>query len=189
MTQGNGQTFAMDLEAIRRRARKHIEHGALTESYGADVDTVLRVLNEALATELVCYLRYKRHAVMSPRIGGIAGEAIHKELSRHAADEEGHAERIATRIVQLGGKPNYDPQGLTSRAHAQYVAGDTLEEMLTEDLVAERIAIETYSEIVRFLGNSDPTSRRMMEEILAVEEEHADDLADWLHRIGARKRP
>jgi len=189
MGQGNGHSFSMDLETIRNRARKHIEQGAVTESYGADVETVCRVLDEVLATELVCWLRYKRHAVMAPRIGGISGEAIMKELARHADEEQGHAERVATRIVQLGAKPNYDPDGLAARSHAQYVAGDTLEEMLTEDLVAERIAIETYGEIVRFLGNGDPTSRRMMEEILAVEEEHADDLADWLHRLGVRKRP
>ena len=188
MNQSNGHSFSVDVDAIRKRARKHIEQGAVTESYGADVDTVCRVLNEVLATEIVCWLRYKRHAIMSPRIGGIAGEAIMKELAKHSDEEQEHADRVAERITQLGGKPNYDPEGLTSRSHAQYVAGETLEEMLTEDLVAERIAIETYSEIVRFLGTADPTSRRMMEEILAVEEEHADDLADWLHRIGAKKR-
>ena len=186
---GQGGGFAMDLDAIRNRARKHIEQGAVTESYGADTETVCQVLNEVLATEIVCFLRYKRHAIMAPRVAGIEGEAIMNELSTHADEESQHADRVATRIVQLGGQPNYDPKDLPSRAHAQYVAGETLEEMLTEDLVAERIAIETYSEIVRFLCNSDPTSRRMMEEILAVEEEHADDLADWLHKIGAVQRP
>ena len=184
----NGHGFVVDLKNIRDRARKHIEQGAVTESYGADVTTVCNVLNEVLATELVCWLRYKRHAIMAPRVAGIAGEAIVKELAQHATEEQGHADVVATRIAQLGGKPNFDPAGITTRAHAQYVAGETLEEMLTEDLVAERIAIETYGEIVRFLGNGDPTSRRMMEEILAVEEEHADDLADWLHKIKAISR-
>lgn len=185
----NGHAFAVDVDAIRKRARKHMEQGAVTPSYGADVDTVCKLLNEVLATEIVCFLRYKRHAIMAPRVGGIAGEAIMKELALHATEELGHADLAATRITQLGGKPNYDPEGLTIRSHAQYVAGETLEQMLTEDLVAERIAIETYGEIVRFLGNSDPTTRRMMEGILAVEEEHADDLADWLNRIGALQRP
>jgi len=184
----NGHGFVVDVKNIRARARKHIEQGAVTESYGADVTTVCNVLNEVLATEIVCWLRYKRHAIMAPRVAGIAGEAIVKELAQHATEEEGHADRVATRITQLGGKPNFDPAGITTRSHAQYVAGETLEEMLTEDLVAERIAIETYGEIVRFLGNGDPTSRRMMEEILAVEEEHADDLADWLHKIKAISR-
>lgn len=184
----NGHGFVVDLKNIRERARKHIDQGAVTESYGADVTTVCNVLNEVLATEIVCWLRYKRHAIMAPRVAGIAGEAIVKELALHATEEQDHADRVATRITQLGGKPNFDPAGITTRAHAQYVAGETLEEMLTEDLVAERIAIETYGEIVRFLGNGDPTSRRMMEEILAVEEEHADDLADWLHKIKAITR-
>ena len=184
----NGHGFVVDLKNIRERARKHIDQGAVTESYGADVTTVCNVLNEVLATEIVCWLRYKRHAIMAPRVAGIAGEAIVKELAQHATEEQDHADRVATRITQLGGKPNFDPAGITTRAHAQYVAGETLEEMLTEDLVAERIAIETYGEIVRFLGNGDPTSRRMMEEILAVEEEHADDLADWLHKIKSISR-
>jgi bacterioferritin len=178
-----GHSFSVDVDAIRQRARSHIEQGAVTEAYDGDVETVVALMNDVLATEIVCWLRYKRHAIMAPRIGGIAGEAIVKELVQHAFEEEQHADRVATRIVQLGGKPNYDPDGITKRAHAQYVAGDTLTEMLTEDLVAERIAIDTYSEIIRFLGDHDPTSRRLMEDILAQEEEHADDLADWLHRI------
>lgn len=182
----NGHGFAMDIDAIRKRARQHIENGAVTENYGADVKTVCKILNEALATEIVCWLRYKRHAIMAPREGGIAGEAIAKELATHADEELGHADMIATRITQLGGEPNYDPQGLPSRAHAQYVEGATLKDMLTEDLVAERIAIETYGEIIRFLGQGDPTSRRMMEEILAKEEEHADELADWLTRLNTK---
>lgn len=188
MQAGNGHgAFAMDVDAIRKRARSHIEQGAVTESYGADVETVIKLLNEVLATEIVCYLRYKRHAVMAPRIAGIHGQAITAELVQHATEEQGHADLAAQRIVQLGGKPNYDPEGLATRSHAEYVEGDTLEQMLTEDLVAERIAIETYGEIIRYLGNSDPTTRRMMEGILAVEEEHADDLADWLARIGVKQ--
>ena len=187
MASTNGHGFVMDIDAIRKRARTHIENGAVTESYGADVNTVVKLLNEVLATELVCWLRYKRHAAMAPRVAGIAGEAIVTELRTHADEELGHADLVATRITQLGGKPNYDPQGLPSRSHAQYVEGETLTEMLTEDLVAERIAIETYGEIVRFLGQSDPTTRRMMEGILAVEEEHADELSDWLTRLGAKQ--
>ena len=179
----NGHSFSVDVDTIRRRARDHIEQGAVTAAYGADLDTVINVLNDVLATEIVCWLRYKRHALMAPRVGGIAGEAIVAELVKHASEELGHADRVATRIEQLGGSPNYDPDGITTRAHAQYVAGSTLPEMLTEDLVAERIAIDTYGEIIRYLGDGDPTSRRMMEDILAVEEEHADELADWLERI------
>jgi bacterioferritin len=183
----NGHSFSVDVDAIRKRARSHIEKGAVTEAYGADVETVLNLLNDALATEIVCWLRYKRHAALAPRMGGIAGEAIVKELVIHASEELDHADRIATRIVQLGGKPNYDPEGLNKRAHAQYVAGDTLPQMLMEDLVAERIAIDTYGEIIRYLGDHDPTSRRIMEDILAQEEEHADELSDWLERLGAHR--
>ncbi len=175
--------FVLDLEAIRGRARAHIERGAVTESYGADRATVLRILNEALATEIVCVLRYKRHALMAPKLGGIAGEAIASELGTHAAEEQDHSDRIATRIVELGGEPDYDPKNLATRSHSEYVAGTSLKQMLQEDLVAERIAIETYGEIVRYIGDGDPTSRRMMEDILAKEEEHADELSDWLARL------
>lgn len=178
--------FVLDLEAIRGRARAHIERGAVTESYRADRATVLRILNEALATEIVCALRYKRHALMAPKLGGIAGEAIASELSTHAAEEQEHSDRIAARIVELGGEPDYDPKNLASRSHSEYVAGTSLKQMLQEDLVAERIAIETYGEIVRYLGDGDPTSRRMMEDILAKEEEHADELSDWLERLTTR---
>jgi bacterioferritin len=178
--------FVLDVEAIRKRARAHIEKGAVTDSYRADRSTVLRVLNEALATEIVCVLRYKRHALTAPRVGGIAGEAIAGELSTHAAEEQEHADRIAQRIVQLGGEPDFDPKNLTTRAHSEYVSGTSLEEMFLEDLVAERIAIETYGEIIRYLGDTDPTSRRMMEDILAKEEEHADEVSDWLERLSNR---
>jgi bacterioferritin len=183
MDRKNSGSFTLDLEAIRKRARTHIENGALVEGYAADVDTVVRLLNEALATEIVCWLRYKRHASMASHLGGIAGEAIREELKTHATEELEHSDRIAQRITQLGGEPNYDPKGLSSRAHAEYVSGESLEEMLSVDLTAERIAIETYSEIIRYLGNDDVTTRRMMEEILKNEEEHADEIADWMRRL------
>jgi bacterioferritin len=179
-------SFTVDITTIRDRARSHIERGAVTDSYAADIDTVVRLLNEALATEIVCWLRYKRHASMASRLGGIAGEAVRGELDRHAMEELGHADRIAERIVQLGSEPNYNPDGLKTRSHSEYVPGDTLHQMLTEDLIAERIAIETYGEIIRYLSNRDITSRRIMEDILAVEEEHADEVADWLHRISTK---
>ncbi len=182
----NTSSFVLDVDAIRARARAHIESGAVTDGYHADRRTVIRVLNEALATEIVCVLRYKRHALTAPRLGGIAGEAIAAELATHAGEEQEHADRIAERIVQLGGEPDYDPKSLASRAHSEYVSGTSLKEMLVEDLVAERIAIETYGEIIRYLGDGDPTSRRMMEDILAKEEEHADELSDWLERLSTR---
>ena len=172
--------FLSDIQEIRRRARQHIETGALTAGYRGDRETVLKLLNEALATELVCVLRYKRHYYMAK---GLTSSAIAEEFLEHAADEQGHADRIAERIVQLDGEPNFDPEGLTTRSHAEYQEGDDLVEMIREDLVAERIAIESYSEIIRFVGNDDTTTRRLMEDILAKEEEHANDLADLLARI------
>ena len=179
-------TFVLDIEAIRARARSHIEHGAVTDSYRADRGTVIRVLNEVLATELVCMLRYKRHAITAPKLGGIAGEAVATELGTHASEEQEHADRIAARIVELGGEPDYDPKNLASRSHSEYVAGSSLKQMLQEDLVAERIAIGTYAEVIRYLGDDDPTTRRMMEDILSKEEEHADELSDWLERLTTR---
>ena len=169
--------FISDIEEIRRRARTHIERGAITEGYKADRETVIRILNEALATEIVCVLRYKRHYFMAT---GIHAQAVAQEFLEHANDEQGHADRIAGRITQIGGAPNFNPEGLASRSHAQYVEGETLVDMIREDLIAERIAIESYGEIVRFLGDNDITSRRLMEAILANEEEHADDLRDLL---------
>ena len=147
----------------------------------ADRETVIAILNQALATELVCVLRYKRHYYMA---SGIHAQAVADEFLEHANEEQGHADRIAERITQLGGAPDFDPDGLATRSHSEYVEGEMLEDMIREDLVAERIAIESYSEIVRYLGNNDPTSRRMMEEILASEEEHADDLKTLLDRLG-----
>jgi bacterioferritin len=154
-----------------------MEKGAVTEGYRADRETVIRILNEALATEIVCVLRYKRHYYMA---SGIHAQAVAQEFLEHANEEQGHADQIAERIVQLDGEPNFSPDGLSSRSHSEYVEGTTLLDMLKEDLVAERIAIESYGEIVRYLGADDPTTRRLMESILAVEEEHADDLLNLL---------
>jgi bacterioferritin len=169
--------FLTDIKTLRERARRHIEKGAITEGYTADRETVIKVLNEALATEIVCVLRYKRHYFMA---SGIHAEGVAAEFLQHANDEQGHADQIAQRIVQLGGEPDFSPDGLLTRSHAEYVEGDTLGDMIKEDLVAERIAIDSYRDIIRYLGNDDPTTRRMMESILAVEEEHADDLVNLL---------
>jgi bacterioferritin len=172
--------FVSDVEAIRRRARQHIERGAVTENYQADRATVLRVLNEALATELVCVLRYKRHYYMA---AGIHAQAVREEFLEHSNEEQQHADQIAERITQLDGAPNFSPEGLVDRSHSQYVEGTDIMDMIREDLVAERIAIETYSEIIRYLGDKDPTSRRVMEEILAKEEEHAEDLKTLIESL------
>lgn len=176
----NRGPFVSDIEEIRRRARQHIENGAVTEGYRADRETVIRVLNEALATEIVCVLRYKRHHYMA---AGIHAQAVAAEFLEHANEEQQHADLIAERIVQLGGAPNFSPEGLSMRSHSQYVEGTTLMDMIREDLVAERIAIESYSEIIRYLGTNDPTSRRVLEEILAKEEEHADDMKNLIERL------
>jgi bacterioferritin len=173
--------FLTDIETLRERARQHIENGAVTEGYKADRETVIKILNEALATEIVCVLRYKRHYFMA---SGIHAESVAAEFLQHANEEQGHADEIAHRIVQLGGEPNLNPDGLLSRSHAEYVEGDTLLDMIKEDLVAERIAIDSYREMIQYLGNDDPTTRRMMEGILAMEEEHADDLVNLLGDLG-----
>ena len=174
--------FLTDIKTLRERARQHIERGAVTEGYSADRETVIKVLNEALATEIVCVLRYKRHYFMA---SGINAEGVAAEFLQHATDEQGHADEIARRIVQLGGEPNFNPEGLLTRSHAEYVEGETLTDMIKEDLVAERIAIDSYREIITFVGNDDPTTRRLMETILAVEEEHADDMLNLLEKVGA----
>jgi len=176
--------FVSDIKKIRRRARQHIERGAVTESYRANVKTVIKLLNEALATEIVCNLRYRRHYFTAM---GIDAKPVAAEFLQHATEEQGHADQIAERIRQLGGGPNFNPEGLLTRSHAEYVEGDTLLDMIRENLVAERIAIETYGDMVRYLGNNDPTTRRMMEGILAVEEEHADDMADLLATLDPAK--
>ena len=173
--------FLTDIKTLRERARQHIENGAVTEGYTADRETVVKLLNEALATEIVCVLRYKRHYFMA---SGINAESVATEFLEHANEEQGHADSIAHRIVQLKGEPNFNPEGLLMRSHAEYVEGTTLTEMIREDLVAERIAIDSYREMITYFGDDDPTSRRLMEEILAVEEEHADDLVNLLEKMG-----
>jgi|SRR5579872_1610235 len=177
--------FLSDIKEIRRRARQHMERGAVTESYKADLETSLRVLNEALATEIVCVLRYKRHHYMA---NGIHAQGVAEEFLEHAKEEQGHADSIAERIIQLNGAPNFNPEGLLLRSHSEYVEGQTLLDMIQEDLVAERIAVESYSEIVRYFGDKDPTSRRLMEEILAKEEEHAEDMRTLIERIGKNEQ-
>lgn len=169
--------FVTDIAAIRARARKHIEDGAITDSHTADREAVIRLLNEALATEIVCVLRYKRHYFMA---SGLMADAVKSEFLEHANEEQAHADLIAERIVQLGGEPDLNPDVLSKRSHAEYVEGSDLRDMVKEDLVAERIAIDSYREIINFIGDKDTTTKRMMESILAQEEEHADELADML---------
>lgn len=169
--------FLTDVKELRRRARQHIEEGAVTEGYRGDRETVIKLLNEALATEIVCVLRYKRHYFMAQ---GIHADPIAQEFLTHANEEQGHADQIAGRIVQLGGSPDFSPQGLLTRSHSEYVEGTTLVDMIKEDLVAERVAIDSYTEMIRYVGDNDITTRRMLEGILAVEEEHADDLSSFL---------
>jgi Bacterioferritin (cytochrome b1) len=173
--------FLTDIKTLRERARQHIENGAVTEGYKADRETVVKLLNEALATEIVCVLRYRRHYFMA---SGIAAEGVAAEFLQHANEEQGHADQIAQRIVQLKGEPNFNPEGLLSRSHAEYVEGNSLIDMIKEDLVAERIAIDSYRDMITYFGNDDPTSRRMLEGILAVEEEHAEDLVSLLAKMG-----
>ncbi len=170
-------SFITDVKALRERARKHMEQGAVTEGYLANREVIVNLLNEALATEIVCVLRYKRHYFMAE---GINAESVAAEFAQHATEEQSHADLIADRIVQLGGAPNLAPDGLSSRAHSEYVEGTTVVDMVKEDLVAERIAIDSYKEMIAYIGETDPTTRRMLEGILAVEEEHADDLVSLL---------
>ncbi|HEX6159905.1 MAG TPA: ferritin-like domain-containing protein [Thermoanaerobaculia bacterium] len=172
--------FLTDVTELRRRARQHIESGAVTDGYRANRETVIKLLNEALATEIVCVLRYKRHYFMAQ---GIHAEPIAQEFLQHANEEQGHADELASRIVQLGGAPNFSPDGLLSRSHSEYVEGQTLVDMIKEDLIAERVAIDSYTEMIRYVGDDDITTRRMLEGILAVEEEHADDLSSFLADI------
>jgi len=178
-------SFLTDVKTLRERARQHIDEGAVTESYAADRETVLKLLNDSLATEIVCTLRYRRHYFMAK---GLQAKSIADEFLVHSNEEQGHADLIAERIVQLGGEPNFAPDGLSARSHAEYVEGTTLVDMIKENLVAERIAIDSYREIVQYLGTKDSTTRRLMEGILAVEEEHADDMADFLVDLPAEIR-
>ena len=166
-----------DVQTIRERARQHIEEGALTFDYKADRETVIKLLDEALATEIVCVLRYRRHYFMAE---GMNAESVKSEFLTHAGEEQAHADQLAERIVQLGGEPNLSPDGLADRSHSEYIEGENLEDMIKEDLVAERIAIESYRDMIAFVGSDDPTTRRLLEEILMKEEEHAEDLVSLL---------
>lgn len=176
----------VDVRKLRQSARQDIEKGAVTAGYNADRKAVLKLLNDALATEIVCVLRYRRHHFMAR---GIHSQAVAAEFLAHSNEEQGHADQIAERIVQLGGEPDFSPGSLLSRSHAEYVEGTTLAEMIREDLVAERIAIDSYRDSIHYLGDQDPTTRRLLESILAVEEEHADDLADLLQVTQAQSAP
>ena len=178
--------FVSDIENIRKRARKDIDQGAMTAGYSADRSTVVKLLNHALATELVCVLRYKYHYYMA---SGIHAQGIKAEFLQHATEEQGHADLLAERITQLAGKPNLSPEGLLSRSHADYVEGHDLVDMIKEDLIAERIAIDSYREIIDYLGTDDSTTRRMLEGILAMEEEHAEDMNTLLEDLGKKGEP
>jgi len=172
--------FSTDVKKIRERARKHIDEGAITEGYKANREQVTKVLNDVLATEIVCVLRYKRHYYMAQ---GISSDSVKAEFLQHANEEQQHADWVAERITQIGGEPNFNPEGLATRSHSEYKPGESLTDMIKENLVAERIAIESYSEIVRWLGNDDPTSRVLIEQILKMEEEHANDMLDLLAKM------
>jgi bacterioferritin len=174
--------FLSDISSLRQKAKEHIELGPVTDLYGADRTRVLEVLNQVLATELVCVLRYKRHYYMA---SGLSSQPIAQEFLQHANEEQAHVDMVAARIVQLQGEPDFNPETLTTRSHSEYVPGVDLVDMIKEDLIAERIAIMSYQEIIRWLGDKDPTSRRMLEDILAIEEEHADDLLNLLTELGA----
>ena len=169
-----------DVATLRSRARQNVENGAVTEGYDADREEIIRLLNGSLATELVCVLRYKRHYFMA---SGVKAAVAAQEFLEHATLEAEHADKLAERIVQLGGEPEFNPDLLSKNSHAQYVAGNSLKEMVYEDLVAERIAVDSYREIIQYIGDKDPTTRRLFEEILAQEEEHADDMADILESL------
>jgi bacterioferritin len=176
----NDKPFLTDIEELRRRAREDMNRGAVTSSYGLDLNQAIDVLNKVLASEIVCVLRYKRHYYMAT---GINAEPVAQEFLQHANDEQLHADQVAMRITQLGGEPNFDPEGLLTRSVAEYKPGDSLIDMIKEDLLAERVVIMWYGEIVRWFGDKDSTTRRLMEDLLAKEEEHADDLADLLEEM------
>jgi len=180
------QPFLSDVTSLRARARQHVAEGQKSSSYGGDAAAAIDILQAVLATEIVCVLRYKYHYYMAT---GIHSKGIAAEFLEHANEEQGHADLIAQRITQLDGKPNLSPEGLLSRSHSEYVEGQDVVEMIEEDLVAERIAIDSYREIIQYLGNDDPTTRRMMEEILAKEEEHAEDLGNLLQELGKKGEP
>ncbi len=180
VAQSEKQPFLSNILELRRRAREHMERGAVTPDYQGDVTRAVAILNEALATEIVCTLRYKSHYHMAE---GMNSEAVQEEFLEHAREEEEHADWIAKRICQLDGTPNFNPQGLLDRSHAEFQQGETLADMVREDLYAERIAIESYREMVRYFSTQDPTSRRLIETILAKEEEHAEEMQSLLARV------
>ena len=180
------QSALIDIAKLRQRARSHAEEGAVTAGYGADRKMVLKLLNDSLATEIVCVLRYRRHHFMAR---GIHSQAVAAEFLAHSNEELGHADQLAERIIQLGGAPDFAPASLVGRSHAEYVEGATLPDMIKENLVAERIAIDSYRAFIAYLGDQDPTTRRLLESILAVEEEHADDLADLLQVMPSNQEP
>ncbi len=180
----NKNQFEIDVDSIRKRARQHIEDGAVTAGYQGNRETVIKILNEALATEIVCVLRYRRHYFTAK---GIHSEAVAAEFMQHSTEEQEHADKIAERITQLGGEPNFNPEGILERSHSEYVEGFSLLDMIREDLVAERIAIDTYKELINYVKDSDSTTRRVFEEILAAEEEHADELADLIATFDPEK--
>ena len=173
----NNEPYNSDINAIRKRAREHLEEGAVTAGYNADRSSVIAMLNTALATELVCVLRYKHHYYMA---SGIHAQPAAEEFLEHANEEQSHADSLAARIVQLGGEPDFSPDGLHSRSHSEYVPATSLPDMVRENLVAERIAIDSYRDMIQYLGEDDPTTRGLLEDILAVEEEHADDLSNLI---------
>jgi bacterioferritin len=177
------KTMLTDVKTLRENARIHLEQGAVTAGYSANRSEVVKLLNDALATEIVCVLRYRRHHFMAR---GIVAKSIADEFLAHSNEEQGHADLLAARIVQLGGEPDFSPDSLSGRSHAEYVAGKTLVEMIKEDLVAERIAIDSYRELIQYLGHEDPTTSKMLKDILAVEEEHADELADLLEGLPSK---
>ncbi len=175
-----------DVKTLRVRARQGIGDGAMTAGYKAKVETVIKLLNEAFATEIGCVLRYKRHYFMA---SGINSLSVKAEFLQHVIEEQAHVDQLAERIVQLGGEPDLSPEGLRNRSHSEYIEGDSLVEMITEDLIAERIAVDSYREMVTYVGTDDPTTRKVLEQILAQEEEHAEDLSSPLRDLGSESQP
>jgi bacterioferritin len=171
------EPFLSDIKTLRERARQHLEQGALTDTYKGNAKKTIEILQSVLATEIVCVLRYTMHAIAAT---GISSESVKKEFAKHAREEQEHMTMVAERINQLGGKPNFNPEGMLTRSASQYTEGADLVDMIRENLIAERIAVDHYRELIRYFGNNDPVTRVMLEEILSVEEEHANDMHDLL---------
>ena len=182
----SSKPFLSDIKTIRRRAREHMKRGAVTDTYTLDRNTVLKLLNEALATEIICVLRYKAHYYLA---SGINAKSVAAEFLEHANEEQGHADQIAERITQLDGTPNFEPDGLSARSHAEFVVPESLAAMIEENLVAERIAIDSYREIINYVGDRDTTTKRLLEGILAMEEEHAEDMKTLMENFGKAGEP